>query len=647
MNLRWLILCCWLTTCLPAWADSPVEVERRLARTARYLASDELEGRGLGTPGIRLAGDYIANQFREIGLETEVFHGGPLQRFQITLGAELGDENTCQLRGPSGATPLTIGKDFTPLAIGGDGQFNLPLVFVGYGITAPEFDYDDYANLDVTGQAVMVMRHEPQQHNPHSAFAGNENSEHAPFRRKISNAFQHGAAAVVFCTDLVEIESRVTQWEKRIAAAERELAAAADQPAEARTKLAAKLEQLRAQLAVEQDPVLDFSMAGAGGEAREIPVLHVRRGVVDRMLAAAGRPSLADIERQIDKTLSPQSFDLPDWRIAGRIDIERREVEVRNVVAVLEGAGPQADETVVVGAHYDHLGHGGEGSAEPGSTAIHNGADDNASGVAVLLEVARLLAARDQPLARRVVCAAFTGEERGLLGSAEYARNPPFPLDDTVAMVNFDMVGRLRDNTLIVSGTGTAAEFDDWIDATNQRHGFEISRDPGGFGPSDHSTFYAKKIPVLHFFTGAHTDYHRPSDDFEFLNIEGMRRVSRFVAEMIEQIADAPERLTYVEVAQQPLGDARANPRPYFGSIPDFANSGGGYAITGTGPGSPAAEAGLRGGDVIVQLGEYKIGNLEDFDGALRKHQAGDRVPVIVRRGDEDITLHVTLDPPR
>jgi hypothetical protein len=636
---------------MTARADSPAEVERRLARTARFLASDELEGRGLGTPGIRRAGDFIADQFREIGLTTDVFDGQPHQRFEITLGAELGDNITCQLRGPSGENSqlatiaLEVGEDFNPLAIGGDGLFDLPLVFAGYGITAPEFDYDDYANLDVAGKAVIVMRHEPQQANPHSVFAGNENSEHAPFRRKISNAFQQGAAAVIFCNDLVEIENRVAQWEKRIAAAKEELASTVDD--DDQPKLAAKLQELTTQLADERDPVLAFSMAGEGGEAREIPVLHMRRGVIDQLLAAAGRSPLADLEHEIDESLTPQSFELTDWRVAGHVAIERQQVEVRNVVAVLEGHGPLADETVVVGAHFDHLGRGGEGSAAPGSQEIHNGADDNASGIAVLLEVARQLAERSEPLARRVVFAAFTGEERGLLGSAEYARTPPFPLEQTVAMLNFDMVGRLTDNKFIIFGTGTAAEFDGWIDTINERHGFEITRDESGFGPSDHSTFYAKQIPVLHFFTGSHTDYHRPSDDFQLLNVEGMRRVSEFTAQMVAHVADAPERVAYVEIAQTPIGDGRANPRPYFGSIPDFANNSGGYAISGTGPGSPAADAGMQPGDVIIQLGEFKVGNLEDFDGALRKHEAGDRVPVVVRRGEEEVTLEVTLDPPR
>jgi len=357
-------------------------------------------------------------------------------------------------------------------------------------------------------------------------------------------------------------------------------------------------------------------------------VLHCSRSAIDQMLAKAGRPNLATLEKKIDEKLVPQSFVLPDWRATGEVDITRKEVEVQNVVAVLEGEGPLANETVVVGAHYDHLGRGGEGSAKPGSDEIHNGADDNASGTAALLEVAHLLKSRSKPLARRVVLIAFTGEERGLLGSAEYVRTPPYPLDQTVTMINFDMVGRLQNNKLILNGTSTAEEFDPWIDELNERHGFELTKSPGGYGPSDHATFYAKKIPVLHFFTGSHTDYHRPSDDFELLNVEGMRRVSQFVADLTARVANAAERPTYVEVEQPALANRSADPRPYFGSIPDFGSVGGGYAISGVASGSPAAEGGLKGGDKIVRLGEFKIGNLEDFDGALRKFEAGDRVDV-------------------
>ncbi len=634
-------------------AEPGQEAERRLAKSARFLASDALRGRAMGSAGIRQAAEFIRDEFQRIGLETQVYNGEPYQTFDVTVGAQLGKINTCGLYGSAGggsvpaAVELALDKDFTPLAIGGVGIFDLPIAFVGYGITAPEADYDDYGNVDVTGKAVVILRHEPQQDNPHSVFDGTDHSEHAPFRKKISNAFQHGAAAVIFCTDLYEIDSRLGQWKKRIKVAEEELAAVGDKQPEEANKLRSDLDHYKSQLEAERDPVLEFTRAGADGETREIPAFHVRRGVINDLLAASGHASLAEIETQIDRTLDPDSFDIKAWRLAGEVQIQREQVEARNVVGVLEGAGGLAEETIIVGAHFDHLGLGQEGSAKPGSEEIHNGADDNASGVAVLLEVARSLVNRSEPLARRVVFVAFSGEEIGLLGSAEYVRDPLFPLEDTVAMLNFDMVGRMKDNTLIINGTGTSEQFGVWIEELNENFGFEITPSTGGFGPSDHSSFYAKEIPVLHFFTGAHSDYHRPSDDFHLLNVAGMRKVSQFVTDLTVLIANAPERVTYVKVAQKPLGDRRANPRPYFGSIPNFAEASGGYAISGTGPGSPAEKAGLQSGDVIVKLGDYRVGNLEDFDGALRKYSAGDTVPVVVRRSGKEQELTVTLDPPR
>ena len=329
----------------------------------------------------------------------------------------------------------------------------------------------------------------------------------------------------------------------------------------------------------------------------------------------------------------------------GHIDVRRSEVEVKNVVATLEGEGPAADETLVIGAHYDHLGRGGPGSLARGTKAIHNGADDNASGVALLIEVARALAARPERLRRRVVFIAFTGEERGLFGSAHYVREPAFPLEKTIAMLNLDMVGRLRDDRLIVSGVGTAPEFGELLDRANAKHKFKLTKKRGGYGPSDHASFYAREIPVMHFFTGTHEDYHRPGDDFEKVNVPGMRRIASLVVEITVSLANAPKRPEYVAVTPPRLRPA--GNRPFLGSIPDFGSMEPGYAMSGVVKGGPAERAGIRGGDVIVRFGESKIGGLEDIDAALRKYEAGDRVRVIVKRGGEKLTFEVTLDPPR
>ncbi len=651
----------------PLLAEDASTVEARLAETAKFLSSDALQGRGVGTAGLNQAADYIADQFRQIGLKTELFDGGPFQKFSMTTGSSLGAPNALAFVGPKGPDgqprriELKVGESFNPLAIGGSGTFDLPLVFVGYGITGKKENYDDYDGVDVKDKAVVILRHEPQQANPHSVFNGTDHSQHAPFRRKVSNAYEHGAAAVIFCNDEFDVRKNADAVRKRWQAAVDELSEAnakfkkIEKPSEDEwQKHIAKVEHLTddirryaEQVQQAEDPLLAFEGAGPdAAEGRRFPVLACRRAELDQLVRATLGTTLSQLEADIDHGPKPHSRELVGWKAVGETSVERQEVEVKNVVGVLEGEGPHADETIVIGAHYDHLGLGGSGSAAPGVHEIHNGADDNGSGTTVLIEIARQLAARGK-LPRRVVFIAFTGEERGLVGSARYVRDPLVPIKNTVAMLNLDMVGRLNDEKLIVHGTGTAKEFDALVDRFGTEYGFAITKKPGGFGPSDHSSFYAAKVPVLFFFTGTHTDYHRPSDDFEKLNIAGMRRVGTLVADMAVALANADARPEYQEVhgGEAPLGGG--GDRPYFGSIPDFAQDEPGYALSGVTKGGPAERGGLKAGDIIVQFGDSKIGNLEDFDSALRKYKAGDKVPVTVKRGSEQMTHEITLDPPK
>jgi hypothetical protein len=603
----------------PGAVHRSAALEARLRADVEWLAAPEREGRGPGTAGIDATADWIVKQFSEIGLERPGQRQDRAQPFEMTLDAKLGpaEKNTAEIVSPpdaSGASrviPLELGRDFTPLAIGASGNFDLPLVFAGYGITAPAEKYDDYAPLaadsKAKGAAVIVLRQEPQKNDPHGAFEGNLTSEHAALTRKLANASEHEAGLVVFCDD----ED------------------------------------------AEGEPLMRFNRAGEGSDSRTTPVLHVRRSVIDDVIRRAMGQPLDDIQARIDEALTPASSALEGWRLRGSTAIERTKTKARNVLGLLPGTGRaaagaapaiSAQETIIVGAHYDHLGLGGAGSAAPGEQAIHHGADDNASGTALLLEVARRLAAAG-PLPRSVLFVAFSGEERGLLGSAHYTANPVLPLADTVAMVNFDMVGRLTDNKVIIYGTGTATGFDALVDRLGKTHGFDVAKEPGGFGPSDHASFYAKKIPVFHVFTGTHADYHRPTDTAEKINYEGLARLVALAADIIREVAESPERPGYVEIASPQF--ARGGDRPYFGSIPEFGKPGNGYAISGVSKDSPAARGGLKGGDRIVRLGDSAITNLEDFDSALRKHKGGDTVAVVVVRDGAEVTLAVTLGPPR
>jgi hypothetical protein len=652
-----------------AGEENAAAIEKRIGDSVKYLASDELEGRGVGTKGLEMAADYIAAEFASMGLKTDLFDGSPFQKFTITVATELGpkEQNRLTLIGPpekegGSATRLELaaGKDFSPLAIGGSGQFDAPLVFVGYGITANEHKYDEYAGLNVEGKVVLIIRKEPQQTNPHSVFNGTQASQYAPFSRKVANAFEHGAAAVILVNDNEELQSKAKAEKKRWQDAIDKLAEvnAAFKKIENPTpeqftkhrdevaKLAESIQTIGKRLDGDFDQVLNFQGAGGESSHRNTPVYFCSRALADRVVQASLGTDLATIEAEIDKDLKPRSAALTGWQANGESNVIHKQAEVKNVVAVLEGEGPHADETVVVGAHYDHLGMGGSGSLAPSTVAVHNGADDNASGTAVLLEVARRLAMSGKKPSRRIVFIAFTGEERGLLGSAKYVRDPLFPLERTVAMINMDMVGRLQDNKLTVFGTGTAAELNSLVDQLNATYGFKITKNPSGFGPSDHSSFYAKQIPVLHLFTGTHNDYHRPSDDFEKINVEGMRRIADFVTGAVSSLAQSDSRPRYIET-KRPQTAGAGGDRPYLGSIPDFSQEVDGYALMGVTKDSPAEQSGMKSGDVIVKFGESKIGSLEDIDSALRKFKVGDKVPVVVKRDGKDVTLTVTLGAPR
>lgn len=317
---------------------------------------------------------------------------------------------------------------------------------------------------------------------------------------------------------------------------------------------------------------------------------------------------------------------------------------VRNVVGVLPGRGRLAGQAVVLGAHYDHLGYGGFGSLDPDSAGVvHNGADDNASGTAALIETARILAPRRAEDVRTIVFVAFTAEELGLIGSSHYVKHPVVPVDSTLAMINFDMVGRLRDGKVLAIGTGSALELPSLLEGVNGLHGLTVSLVEDPWGRSDHSSFYGDSIPVVHLFTDNHEDYHRTTDDWPKINVEGIRQIVDFAADLAWTLATREAPLTYVRVAP-PQRAAGGGYGAYLGTIPDMSESPGGVRLTGVRAGSPAETAGLRKGDILVQLGEHTIGNLYDMTDALRAHKPGDRVTVVVLRDGERVETFAILE---
>ena len=318
-------------------------------------------------------------------------------------------------------------------------------------------------------------------------------------------------------------------------------------------------------------------------------------------------------------------------------------VDAKNVVGILEGSGTLASQVVVVGAHYDHLGLGGTSSLDPDSVGVvHNGADDNASGTAAVIEVARRLQQHTAQDRRTVVFVAFTGEESGLLGSDYYVKNPVRPNDSTFAMINFDMVGRLKENTLITIGTGSATELTMLLDSVNVESQFDLAEQEDPWGRSDHSSFYAASMPVVHLFTDNHVDYHRPSDDWEKIDSTGVVRISDYAADLTWAFATRQDRLTFVDVPR-PAPTGGMGSGASLGSIPDMSGSPGGVRFNGVRAGSAADQAGLQAGDILIQLGDHEVNDLYDMTAALGAHSPGDRVRIVVLRDGERIDTATTL----
>jgi hypothetical protein len=317
----------------------------------------------------------------------------------------------------------------------------------------------------------------------------------------------------------------------------------------------------------------------------------------------------------------------------------------KNVIGVLPGRDPDLrNEIVIVGAHYDHLGLGKFGALDPDSAGqIHNGADDNASGVSALIQIARTLTR--MPPARTVVFIAFSGEEAGLLGSEYYVKHPVFPLTSTYAMVNMDMVGRLREDKLLVYGSATATEFPGLLDSLNATARFDLKASGDGWGRSDQSSFYGAGRPVLHLFTDLHEDYHRTTDDWEKINADGLARVADFTGNLVRALADRRAPLTFVNVAQ-PVAAASSSASgygAYLGTVPDMSGNPGGVRLTGVRAGSPAEQAGLQGNDIITRIGEAPVTDLQAMTNALRQHRPGDVVEIRFLREGTEQRVNVTL----
>lgn len=404
----------------------------------------------------------------------------------------------------------------------------------------------------------------------------------------------------------------------------------------------AQLDAFRIRQQQGMDTLLGVTDAGTALSNKQLPTLFCSRSAIDPFIRAALGKSLAQLEAEIDSDLKPRSAELPQTSVRGEVEIESTQLPVRNVIGVLPGQGSLKAEYVVVGAHYDHVGMGGAGSLAPGTIEVHNGADDNGSGTVALLEIARRCSIPSSSDRRSIIFMAFTGEEWGLKGSQHYVRNPRWSLENTVAMINLDMVGRLSNNELTVYGTGTATQFSEQVDRLNELPKFQIVKESAGRGPSDHQSFYDAKIPVLHFFTGLHNDYHRPSDDIEKINIPGIARVSEMVANLVSELAIQPVRPELQLVAGTARPRSQTGRRPMLGVRLTYSENQQAIVEQVT-PGGPADQAGVVSGDILVEIEGMAIRSPQDTRQILSGRKSGDEVTATILRNGERKEFRIKL----
>src|SRR5579872_3807064 len=573
---------------------------QRYLTDVKTLSAPNMEGRGAGTKGLARAARLLEARYKNLGLKPAGTNGY-LQPFTVVTGAELKGDNHVTVQISDSKKELKVNQDFVPFSFSSSGTVSGPVVFVGYGASADEFGYDDYSGLDVKGKIVVLLRYEP------SGFAtksGNQGlTRHAALITKAINARNHGASAVVV---------------------------------------------VNGKLGDGEEDLLTRFGSVSGPENAGILLVQVKNTVAQDWFAAAGK-SLAGVQNQINAGTKPESFAFPESvQLTLDVHVDTVRATVSNVLAYLPG---KTDEYVIVGAHYDHLGYGNADSLAPSQIGqIHPGADDNASGTSGVLELARMFAPYKGKLTRGILFESFAGEELGLLGSAHWTEQPTRPLDKAVAMVNMDMIGRIKDEKVYVGGVGTGSTFQTILAAAQKSSPFHFEYSPGGYAASDHTSFVARKIPVLFFFSGLHSDYHKPSDTWDKINAPDAARLLDFIAVVIERLDTDAERPKFITVvADDPHSGVTGNGGgggygPWFGSIPDFGQSENGVRFSDVQPGSPAAKAGLKAGDVLVQFAGAPIHNLYDFTDALRASKVGEVVNVTVLRNGKPLKTSVKLE---
>ncbi|MBU2506460.1 MAG: M20/M25/M40 family metallo-hydrolase [Bacteroidetes bacterium] len=583
-----------LAVVLPLFAqtnNSPEITIDELKAHIAYLASDELGGRKPGTEGGDAAADYIRKNLAALNLETAVENY--YQSFDVVTDIVAGTDNKLFFDGFEGK----FDEDFTALSNSESAELTASSVFVGYGF---EFDgenlsWHDYKDIDVKGKWAIVLRGAPTSENHSDVF-----DNYTSLRKKILVARDKEAAGVIFVSSGSDSE---------------------------------------------KDELIKLSYS-RGETSVGLPVIHIKRSAADKIISSAG-VSLEELEEHYKTEQFPYSFEIAN-KISAKVDLKTITAKTQNITGILRGSDPLLkNEYIFLGAHYDHLGMGGMGSGSrtPDTLAIHNGADDNASGTAAIIEIIEKLAANKDNLKRSVVYMSFAAEEMGLLGSKQFTNEPFVDLSAIKFMFNLDMVGRLdTSNSLTVGGTGTAAGWEEILKSYSENSGINVKTSPEGYGPSDHASFYAKDIPVAFFFTGVHEDYHTPEDDTEKINFEGEKKIADLVYELVLEVANRDESFAYQEAGPKEQQSASRRFKVTLGIMPDVASSGNnGLQVDAVIEGKPAFNSGMKKGDIIVAMDGKEVKDIYDYMNRLSEFKNGQTIPVDVMRGEEKVTLQVEL----
>ena len=568
----------------PAESLNPEITANEILDHIKFLSDDKREGRFPGSNGSQEAIEYIVNHFKKDGLEPAGSNGF-LQPFEFIVGIDYGEVNQLEIAG----TTYEKGIDYIPLEFSSSSTVESDIVFSGYGFSIDDsVQWNDYANSDVEGKWVLVFIDGPDSDSPHSDFA-----KHTPLRKKAMLARDNNAAGILFVNKAGDDDKLI--------------------------------------------PLKHSPNSTAVG----ISVLHISRSIADGLVG--GR--LEILQKELDEKLAPNSFPISQ-RVNAEVSLKKEIVEVPNVLGMIRGSDSVLkDEYIVIGAHFDHLGYGGSGSGSlaPDSAVVHNGADDNASGTAGILELAEKLSFNKKLLKRSIILMAYNAEEEGLLGSKYYVNNPTIDLSSVIAMINMDMIGRMSDNKVTIGGTGTSPGFETLLNDVNEKNEMQLKMSPEGYGPSDHASFYINDVPVLFFFTGTHENYHKPSDDWEHINAKGEKQIVDLVYDLTIKLSSLDEKPAFTEAGPKEPTQTRRSFKVTFGVIPSYGSQEEGMEIDGAKKEGPAGKAGMKKGDVIIEIGGKEIKNIYDYMYRLGELNPGDEVDVKIKRGEKVLSLKVTL----